>query len=273
MSTWNKELDYLVTIFCPVYNHEEFIIDCLNGLLSQVTIYPFKIIIRDDCSTDNTQDIIDLFADQYPNIITVYKEVENTYSQGQRLAEFYARTVTTPFMAVCEGDDFWIESNKLQLQLDALLNLQDASVVASYGGVKQIRRTKENTYEYMESYKVDKNIITDLEFQIVNYFHTSTLVCKSDILKEVVRLSKMYKLRGDTTLRILMCKFGHVHVQSDILSVYRYSGAGVWSSLSLKERHQKNYDIFNDLSQAFTGKYHQSLQKMANHFLKLLNNL
>ena len=121
MQNWNGEIP-LVSISCITYNHEPYIVQALNGFLMQKTSFPFEVLVHDDASTDRTADIIREYEKKFPKIIKPIYQKENQYSKG-----FTAVTATWNFpraqgkyIALCEGDDYWIDENKLQKQVDFL---------------------------------------------------------------------------------------------------------------------------------------------------------
>ena len=123
MQNWNGEIP-LVSISCITYNHEPYIVQALNGFLMQKTSFPFEILIHDDASTDRTADIIREYEKKFPNLIKPIYQKENQYSKGNRsiLASFVYPRAKGKYIAICEGDDYWIDENKLQMQVDFLEN-------------------------------------------------------------------------------------------------------------------------------------------------------
>ena len=77
-----KKEDELVTIICFTYNHEKYIKYALDGFLSQKTDFKFKIIIHDDASTDATGDLIEKYAEKYPEIIIPIIQKQNQRQSG-----------------------------------------------------------------------------------------------------------------------------------------------------------------------------------------------
>src|SRR5665648_1210229 len=99
----------LISICCITYNHEKYISEAIESLLKQETNFPFEIIIHDDASTDNTAKIIREFEKKYPDIIKPIYQKENQHSKGKKVAfECVFPNVNGRFLAVCEGDDYWL---------------------------------------------------------------------------------------------------------------------------------------------------------------------
>ena len=115
--------DPLVSIRCTVYNHEPFLRQCLDGFVMQETTFPFEAIVHDDASTDGSAAIIREYAEKYPHIIKPIDETENQYSKHdgslKRVMD-EAMHPTSKYVALCEGDDYWTDPNKLQMQVDIL---------------------------------------------------------------------------------------------------------------------------------------------------------
>ncbi|QAV23172.1 glycosyltransferase family 2 protein [Proteus hauseri] len=113
-----------ISIICCTYNQENYISDAINSFLAQKTKYKFEIIIHDDHSTDKTSEIITSFKNKFPNIIKVIKPEENLYSKyGVNAPGLNAISQSSgKYIAFCEGDDFWIDKNKIQNQIVALEN-------------------------------------------------------------------------------------------------------------------------------------------------------
>ncbi|QYJ98958.1 glycosyltransferase family 2 protein [Shewanella alkalitolerans] len=109
-----------VSIICTAFNHFHYIESALNGFLNQVTDFPFEVIINDDCSTDDTLRIIEEYRESYPNIIKVIKHEMNQHSQGISPLYYLLPEVRGDYVAICEGDDYWINATKLQKQFDCL---------------------------------------------------------------------------------------------------------------------------------------------------------
>lgn len=110
--------DIFVSISCITYNHENYIVDALEGFLMQKTNYRFEILIHDDASTDKTAEIIREYEKKYPDLIKSIYQTENQYSKGVVVSELNRRRALGKYIAICEGDDYWIDPFKLQKQID-----------------------------------------------------------------------------------------------------------------------------------------------------------
>lgn len=122
-----------VSILCAAYNHEDYIRKALEGFVMQKTDFPFEVLINDDCSTDGTADVIREFEAAYPDIIRPLYQQENQYRKlGGIVRPLLLPLARGEYVAMCEGDDYWTDPQKLQRQVDFLdRNPQYAACVHS----------------------------------------------------------------------------------------------------------------------------------------------
>ena len=82
--SWPDGTIPLVSIRTMTFNHEEYIVDCLEGALMQKTTFPVQYLIHDDASTDLTGEILKEYAEKYPNVIRVYSQSKNTFRSSNK---------------------------------------------------------------------------------------------------------------------------------------------------------------------------------------------
>ena len=110
--------DILVTIVCAAYNHEKYIRNAIDGFIKQKTTFKYEVLIHDDASTDKTAQIIKEYEKKYPTLITAIYQKENQYSKGVKISQKLCNMARGKYIALCEGDDYWCCTEKLQKQVD-----------------------------------------------------------------------------------------------------------------------------------------------------------
>src|SRR6266542_522725 len=111
----------LVDVNLITYNHENFVAKAIESVLEQQTNFAYRLIIGDDCSTDNTQSIIRSYAQQYPERIQTLLALEHRGIEHQdRVGMQVLRLSTAKYVALLDGDDYWTDRHKLQKQVDFL---------------------------------------------------------------------------------------------------------------------------------------------------------
>ncbi len=210
------------------YNHEKYILDALNGVFSQKFNFKCELVIFDDCSTDSTVELIQKYFKENDSIFESITLNVNPINLGVSKNFFSSLSnCDGKYIAICEGDDFWIDSLKLNKQVDFLENNDD--YVICYHKVKIL-----NSFEYLDDYFNQKNIsqFSDHNDLIVfgNYMQTCSLVFKN--LFKLFPIEKVNFL-NDYILLFWISQFGKIYRFNESMGVYRI-GTGIWSTLNSK---------------------------------------
>lgn len=244
MSNWRGNINNpKVTILCTTYNHEKYIEDSINGFLIQETDFEFEILIHDDASTDNTANIIKKYEQMYPKIIKPIYQKENQYSKGSKYFwDLLFSNAKGKYIAICEGDDYWTDSTKLQKQVDFLKD--NKKYMACYHNTGILRENKnKNNLELISNTIKDIFKIEDFAKGKI-YFHTSSLIFRfNDKIKKKIITHYSHKNFGDRFLSILLASLGPIKYINRVMSVYRIHNNGVWSSLSREKQAISNLSI------------------------------
>ena len=250
----------IVSICCITYNHGKFIADCLNGFLKQKTSFPFEIVISDDCSTDNTKKIIDTYVSKYP---AIFKDVSPSKNLGS-IKNFYhvLEKASGKYIALCEGDDYWIDENKLQMQVDFLEGNPEYGMC--YTRAKQFIQKKRKFSR--RRFGTDVRDFEDLLFN-GNRVPTLTTVFRKDLLnsylKEIYPQDKGW-LMGDYPMWLYFAHESKVKFFDKVTSVYRVleNSASHSDNVEKSVAFGKSYwDIQNFFSKKYLKKEFESFNE------------
>lgn len=107
-----------VSVVVITYNHEDCLAQAIDSIAAQKASFPFEIIIAEDCSIDGTRSVAESLQRQYPQLVRLVFTSKNKGMNAN--LRFAFERVRAPFIAFCEGDDFWIDDHKLERQVAAL---------------------------------------------------------------------------------------------------------------------------------------------------------
>lgn len=218
MQDWKYDISTpLVSICCTTYNHENYIAEAIEGFLIQETDFPFEILIRDDFSTDKTAKIVQEYAQKYPLIIHPIYEEENTYSKGIRPMQELFKIAKGKYIALCEGDDYWTDSLKLQKQVDFLeANLDYGLVCTDMVKYNQ----KEDKYEESNIVPLKKGSFEEL-IHWKNQVWVLTVCFRKSLLDNRPILDFNIYFGGDIFLFLHIAQQSKLKFMPDKTAVYR----------------------------------------------------
>ena len=257
--------DVEVSIICNAYNHGKYIRDALDGFVMQRTDFKYEVLIHDDASTDNTADIIREYEAKYPDIIKPIYQKENQYSKDVWITDvFQLRRSKGKYIALCEGDDYWTDPDKLQKQHDALESHPETDICVH---ASTLINASDGTVTGAVEHGKEMTVIP-VEKVIEGggaFVSTNSILVRREILTERRKFVDVCPL--DYTYQISGSIKGGMLYLPDNMSVYRVSVPGSWSVSSEKNRRANLAfikELVAGLKQLDTDtdkKYHKTISK------------
>lgn len=259
----------MVSISCTTYNHENYITDAIESFLMQKTNFAYEILIHDDASTDRTPEIIKEYELKYPGLIKPIYQKENQYSKGIKVGKFNRERAKGKYIAVCEGDDYWIDPYKLQKQVDYMEKHPECSlcVHAAY----RVRPDKTVLKLPFRPHRCNKVFTIE---EIIEggggLFPTNSMMYRAVYINSNKRLPVFYEKApvGDYPLAIYLALQGSVYYIDEFMSAYRVGVPSSWtsriSSSSIKSRvglKDKLIDMLDEINRYTDYKYDNTIEK------------
>lgn len=274
-----KDCNFKVYIYCASFNHSRYIKDALDGFCMQQTDFPYVCAIKDDASTDGEPDIIRKYIEdnfetsddvfyteetEYANIIFARHKTNkncfiaavllkyNHYSIKKSVEPYFERwRKGASYISLCEGDDCWTDSLKLQKQVDYLESHPDYSMCFH------------NAVEHWEDGRVEDRLFSDVEdreYTGEEIFKKWTVPTASILYRTEIQKSDLYRkacqnkkfIYGDIVLFLTCAHYGKLYGMSDVMSVYRKQpGGAVYNYNAERQKKQayhelEMYKIFGD---------------------------
>ena len=261
-----------VSICCLAYNHAPYIRECLEGFVSQKTDFKFEVLIHDDASTDETQKIIKEYEENYPNIIKPIYQTENQYSKthGGINLRFNFPRCNGDYIAMCEGDDYWSDKNKLQKQVDFLEANKDYSICWTKYLVKKQGKDSNDLEnpEWINLIEKEKDLSFDLN-NIFTPYCTYTLTAMFRVEGFDFKLFNDLKYIKDNTLYAICLTQGKGMLLDFYSAVYRMHEGGVYSNASEYKQRYLSYLNLNEIVEKIPGCDTPNLRNVRDVLLRL----
>lgn len=227
-----------VSIVCATYNHEKYLKYALNSILMQKVNFQYEVLIGEDCSTDQTRSILKKYEKKHPNKFKIFYREKNL-GPAKNFEDLYKRTIGK-YLIVLETDDFWLSSNKLQIEVDYLDSHPECLAVAH----KCIMVNEKNELLGLKYPECDGEYYTLRDFsRELLPGQTTTIMCRNYYLEDVrinTKLCTKEKYRigpGDKRIAFMLVTQGKIACLNEYLSAYRYVQVGGSSyTANLKKR-------------------------------------
>ena len=250
-----------MTVIMPLYNREEYVEKTLTSIFEQKTDFTFQVIVADDCSTDNSLDIVKKFKEKYPTRITILESKRNRMLY-KNVIKAYAIT-NTEYFCVLDPDDFWVDDFKIQKALTFLEAHKEYTIYAT--------RTWMLGHDN-KLVSINNGDLADTDFshyldRTAQLGHTAgsifrNVVFKNGLPEKMKNLSEQYKessFRGDSFRNILHIHEGKAHFVPDIDGVYRITPDGLWQKSSILKQKLITCYFYYDMFHYYDRKYKELL--------------
>lgn len=222
-----------ISCVCITYNQENYIKDAINGMLAQITDYRFEVIIHDDVSTDNTRDILLEYKNKYPNIIKLVLQKENQYKKGKKIIPLAVSKAQGEYIALCEGDDYWINKNKIDSQIKILNQYRNINICVHNAYVLE---NKHNQLINLFKFQVKKNrTVPPIKIYSTSgqFSPTAAYFFRKNLFLNFISLYDEFPIL-DFFIEAILGNNGVFYLK-DKSSVYRYNSIGSWTNNELND--------------------------------------
>lgn len=254
-----QDYKYMVSTKCFTYNHEATIEDTLQGFAMQNVCCPVVYVVVDDASVDGTPNIIRKWAENnldFPklesdrwektsygdllvaslknnkDLLFVFLLLYENHKQAKKQKYPYIENWLNgaKYQAICEGDDYWIDSRKLQKQINFLEENDDYSM-CYHNAIRWDIQKKQLTL--FSPQLEDEDLSID---DAINHWYvpTASIFFRSTYSRYPNQLKRIYS--GDYSLILRCAHGGKIRFFKEFMSVYRYNNVGGSSSAIMKKK-------------------------------------
>ncbi len=248
-----------LSVMITTYNLKGYVNETLESVMNQNTNFKYEILIGDDGSSDGTIDILREWEERYPKIIKLYVMERNqnkTYNRIDRASKNrlnLLKNATGKYLIFLDGDDVYIDENKLQKQVDELEKEENSDCIACAHNIwvywNEEKKHLLNTAE--EKRKIGGNDY----WKYGMYFHSDTIMFRNIFDKEKIsKIPKRYY--DDNIIMFYLLEHGNILYIPDVMANYRQLENSSWNSVNEIEKH-----IINIMDWDIELRINSNLQK------------
>ena len=261
--------DAKVAVLVQTYNQVNYVAQALESILEQKTDFDVEIIVVDDASTDGTQTVIDRFARKYGKIRPILLQTHSVDGLNT-LALF--RHARTPYVAICDGDDYFSDPCKLQIQADYLDQNPQCGLCAHPVRLVWEDGSPDVIYPDMSSTACGKKAHYCLEDLLsMNFIQTNSVMYRWRFGNGVPSWFDPMLVPGDWYWHLLHAEFGDIGFIDRVMSVYRrHSNSLFWRPQnSTSGRHRIKFGIrelrlYQKVEEHFGDKSRRVISRLIN---------
>ncbi len=246
-----------ISVLITFYNQEKYVNKTIDSVIRQKVNFPFEIIIGDDGSSDSTFDLIKKWTYDYPDVIKAFcfERDESKYIGGFRASQNrlkLLKEVKGNYFIFLDGDDYYIDENKLQKQFDVLNNSDNYDCIACGHNMEMLY--EDGTKKTTTSSKLVEGKIIPKNYWKNYYIHTDALLFRSKIIK-YIDIDLVKNNFNDNLITFLAIQHGNIYYLTDVMAVYYQSSNGIWTGNKKIINHIRNiflYDLCNIINSDFS---------------------
>lgn len=244
-----------VSVLMIAYNHERYIAQALDSILSQEIDFEYEIVIGEDCSTDGTRRILRAYEKNFPDKIRLLLREKNLGMIANFIQTFEA--CQGEYIAILEGDDYWTSPHKLHRQVHFLENHPECSEcfhnveVITEGAPEKNHLFFSN--EMKSFYKLE-------DIAAGNFIPTCSTLLRSEQFNRFPDWFASMPM-GDWPLHVLNAEKGSLGYLPEVLAAYRVHAGGVWSSSSRIDILEKSLYVISVINKHLNFRYNRTINK------------
>ena len=246
----------LVSVLMLAWQHGEYIREAIESVMMQKTSSAMELLIGEDNSSDNTLAICAQYQALYPETVQVLTSDTNM-GMHKNFARLWQQA-RGEFIALCEGDDYWVDPLKLEKQVTFL----DANPDCTLCGTLTRKIVLNGTGEWVTAGEVRPEEVAEkyaFSQLIAGYhFHFSSVMLRKSAVVFPAWFQTVYCV--DRPLYLLAAANGKAGFLPEVTSVYRLHSGGNWSSISMQSKAQRSTDLFFKMRDHFGPQYRQQFE-------------
>ncbi len=264
----NDQCKPLVAVFMVTYNHEKYLDQAIQSVINQRADFKFKLFIGEDKSTDSSITICRKYEKEFPEIVHVISSDTNIgiYRNAGRVFEACIAS-GAKYIALLEGDDYWISNDKLQRQIEYLEQHDDCA--GSYHNTDFLYKNgaRKSMFKRLPD-------LMQLDDVISKYspFHTTSFVFRAKHFCRPTWFKEIHSV--DLAMYMWHAQFGYFKGFNETWSLYRIHDSGMTAGKDHNEYfHQKRLMLYQMMNGKIVQPFNDKLNDLIQYHLSQMGSL
>jgi len=237
-----------VSVFMITYNQEKYIDQAVQSVLSQKTSFDFEIVIGEDLSTDRTREIVLGYEARYPGKIRVIRSEKNVGAQSNAIRTYQA--CKQKYVALLEGDDYWTDPYKLQVQVDFLE--AHPEYVGCFHNAEERYEEDPTKSSFLYCNYPSARPISFSDLRLGNVMPTCSIMYRNNLFSGFPEW--FYKLKmADWPMHLLNTRYGDFWYIPKVMAVHRLHSKGIWMLQDQEKNNKYVIDAYDAMIEGFKG--------------------
>jgi len=248
-----------VSVSITAYNQEPYIAQAIEGVLMQETDFPFEILIGEDQSSDRTREIVREYQRRHPDVIRLFLHdhpPDYVRVHGRRNFMHNLRHARGKYVALLDGDDFWIDRHKLSRQVAYLE--ANPKLAICFHRVLERDETRAGR-DQISNPDTPARVFTLLDLLQGNFIHTCSVLFRNQPRLYFPEWFLRCPI-GDWPMHIINATGGDIGFIPEVMSVYRVHGRSIWSSRNVLARRQLCLGMLATFDRYLNYKHHLAIR-------------
>jgi len=238
-----------VSVLMLAYNHEPYLAEAIESAATQETTFPFEIVIGEDFSTDRTREIIQDLALKYPGLVVPLFREHNLGITANVIDTY--RHCRGEYVAILEGDDYWISHQKLQTQVEFMDAHPDYSLCQTNSRVDDEVGGGGSSIRYPNGCPP----LGVEDFIKANPLISCAIMSRNRIIEPLPKWFSQLPAT-DLPLGFLHAERGKIGFIDEVMAVYRKNSGSFWTPLPIRTKLNMIVSVLKRFDRHFRYRYH-----------------
>lgn len=235
-----------VCVGISTFNQARYIRQAIDSVLAQRTEFDVDLVVHDDASTDGTREIVAEYVAAHPGRVRAILQDENQFSQGRRVVLIMMSEMAGEYFALLDGDDFWTDPRKLQVQADFLDANPGCALCQTL--TVQYNEAEGRAQAIFPPRHLRRRRLECADLAYGNFVQTSAVMFRSGALPEFPPEYSALKF-GDYGLFALLAQSGWIGTIPPAMVNYRVHPSNLWVNRTQDARIEATREVVRFLSQ------------------------